>query len=190
MKSKFFKFLLPLLLVGIFAYYAFSYIYGREDYLWELDTEYSNNLTMAGDSIADTVDSIRVYKDRRKYFKWYSLEELSKKEVVFETRDFHRIKEIVLAAQERMKGTGFADVPDYFPAGRGCRNAFNKEVESDKFYVVMHDNTLMRAGYFVAAECEYQGREYLEVRVLTDSFSSTFLYNEALFTVLRELGIL
>jgi hypothetical protein len=89
MKSKFFKFLLLLLIVGVSIDYAFSYIYARGHSPWDDDYRFLSSLD------AGNVDGIRVYKTRNKGKKWYSLKEVSRKEVVFETKDKRRIKEFV-----------------------------------------------------------------------------------------------
>jgi hypothetical protein len=192
MISKLFKILLLLLLLGIIIYYALAYIYGKEDSPWQSDAIYLQDLLISKTTGADTVDDLRVYKVRRKHFKWYSLEELSTKEVVSDTKDRRRIEEFVSAANEWMD-VGDSEVPfeDRFPASKGCSNAFSREVESDKFYVAMYDKTLMRADYFITAVCEYQGKEYLRIMVPAyDMGGSIVYYNEALLPVFRELGIL
>jgi hypothetical protein len=85
--------------------------------------------------------------------------------------------------------TGDRDTPDEdrFPASEGCRGAFSKTPDKDVYYVVMFDNTFKRAGYFLAAYCKDQGKEYMGIMIPGTEGEDPVVYNnETLPRVLED----
>lgn len=186
-----------LTIIAIFVHYLVFYVCNRDNLPWQMDWDYSYYLTvkegeyefMTGVKSADTVDALRVYKVTRKHYEWYGLEELLEKEVVFETKEKPFIRKFILSAQKWMDvDDSSVPVEDRFPASERCRKAWSKEEESDKYYVVMFDNTFMRAGYFLLFVCENQDKEYLEILVPdTSGFGPIAYYNDSLFPIFSNL---
>lgn len=181
--SKIFLKLLLILIIGLFIYPLGQTGCDRNNIPWQLDLKYSRYLTvmgpeyerMTGTKSADTVDAIRIYKITDKRYQWYSIRELFKKDLVFETKDKLYIKQIVMAAQE--------DIKDL----QGCNRVY-KNQEFDQFYVVMFDNTFMRIGYFLLTVCSVQGKEYREIRVPDESgFGPIVYHNESLISILKTI---
>lgn len=196
LQSKYFKLLL-VLITGIFVYVLIQFVCDHDNLPWQLDFKYSLYLTvddsgyehMTESKSSDTVDALRIYKVRSKRYGWYELGELFKKELVFETKDRRYVREFVLAAQKRMEVGDWEDsVMDTEEASEGCGWAYYKEREFDWFYVVMFDNTFMRAGYFAALVCKSRDKEYINVLVPdTSGFGPVSYYNEFLVPVFRAL---
>lgn len=184
LRSSLFK--LPLvLIIGMFIYLLVKAGCSRETHPWQLDHKFSRHLTimapeykkMTGSEISGTVDALSIYKVTSKSYQWYGLGELFKKELVFETKDKHYINGFILAAQER------TDIDD----SNGCWADIKKR-ESDKFYVVMLDNTIKRAGYFLATFCKSQGKEYGMILVPDSSgFGPIVYHNESLIPIFRTM---
>lgn len=176
LQSKYFKLLLVLIIV-IFIYVLVEFVCNQcsqGNLPWRLDYNYSHYLTVKdveyastpGFKITDTVDGLRIYKERSKGYEWYGLKNLFKKELVFETNDRRYIREFVLAAQKRIEVGDWEDsVMDTDEASQGCGRGHWKEREFDWFYVVMFDNTFMRAGYFLTIACKSQDKEYMKILV-------------------------
>jgi hypothetical protein len=190
LKSNYCKLLL-VLIIGIIAYLFFP-SFKRDKIPWQMDWDYSYYLTgyksVAGTESDDIVDALRIYKVTRKGYEWYGLEVLFKKELAFETRDKRYIREFVLAVEKWMDA-GYYGAP--FDASEGCRRTHSEEQESDKFYVVMFDNTFMRAGYFLMLACKSQDKEYLKILVPDASgFGPMVHYNESLVPLFNKLSLI
>lgn len=197
---RFFKLLLALITV-VFIYFLVEVVYeqcSQCDLPWRLDSDYTHYLTIMtneypstpGSDIYDTVDGLRIYKERSTDYEWYGLENLFKKELVFETKDKRYIKEILLAIQKWMSVGDWEDaIMSTEEASEGCGRGHLKERgESDWFYVVMFDNTFKRAGYFLALPCKTQDKEYMNILVPdTSGFGPISYYNETLIPIFSKI---
>lgn len=185
------------LITGHFVYVSLQSVFDRCYLPWQLDYNYSHYLTVKDNEYksttrsksVETVDAIRIYKEKSKRYEWYGLRELFKKELVFETKDRRYIREFVLAAQKWMDiGDSSIPVEDRFKASEGCGWAYYKEREFDWFYVVMFDNTFKRAGYFITNFCKSQDKEYMQILVSdTSGFGPIHYYNESLISIFRAI---
>lgn len=165
---------------------------------WHLDYNYSRYLTVKANEYASihgtesyaTVDGLRIYKERSKDYEWYGLESLFKKELVFEAKDKDYIRKFILAAHNRLVVGDWEDsVMDTEEASKGCGRSNSKGQELDWFYVVMFDNTFMRAGYFLMIACKSPDKEYMNILVSdTSGFGPIAYYNESLLPIFRAIN--
>ncbi len=194
---KLFKLLLVLIAV-VFIYFLAEIVYeqcSQCNLPWRLDYNYTHYLTIKtneypstpGFDIYDTVDGLRIYKERSIDYEWYGLKNLFKKELVFETTDRRYIKEILLAKQKWMVVGDWEDaIMTTEEASEGCGR--RQERELDWFYVVMFDNTFMRAGYFLTTFCKSRDKEYMNILVIDSSgFGPISYYNESLIPIFSKL---
>lgn len=199
--SKSFKLLsvlVTVMLILVMLYYVCIQC-GKGNLLWHLDYNYTYSQTIQGPEYAttpgfkatDIVDGLRIYKERRKGYGWYGLRELLEKELVFETNDKDYIVEFLRAAHQWMMVGDWEDkVMDTEEASKGCGQGHWKEQEFDRFYVVMFDNTFMRAGYFMVVLCNSQDREYINILMPDKSgFGPISYYNDSLIPILRKIHL-
>jgi len=145
---------------------------------WRIDSEYSENLTImatnyaakTGYNIADTIDSIRIYRIPTKKKDMYRLSTLFKEDLVFETKDKQFIKQFILSAQDTIMSL------------HGCYE--NQDQET--FHIVVLDNTLKRAGYFMYSLCTIKEGRYGIVVPLQKGGGSSIYFNKALVPILEE----
>lgn len=141
---------------------------------WRLDADYSEQLTIdsgiTGSIQANTVDVIRIYRTFQKHDDMFSLHELFKKDLVFESADKQFIKKFILAAQQIIMHID-------------C----NRNKDGEYFHVVFLDNKQMRAGYFLFIRCESD--QYAIVRSLQKSGGANIYYNSSLLQIFKSKGL-
>ncbi|NIR17919.1 MAG: hypothetical protein GWN86_30075 [Desulfobacterales bacterium] len=73
-------------------------------------------------------------------------------------------------------------------ASKGCGQGHWKSQEFDRYYVVMFDNTFMRAGYFMVVLCKTQDMEYVNILMPdTSGFGPISYYNKELVPIFSEI---
>jgi hypothetical protein len=122
---------------------------------------------MNGPLIAKTVDAIRIYRTFQKHDDIFGLDDLFKKDLVFESKDKQFVERIVIAAQQTIMHLDC----ERNPAG-------------EHFHVVLLDNKEMRAGYFLLIRCE--GGQYAIIRSLQKGGGSSIYYNSSLLQLLNK----
>lgn len=157
--------------IGILVYPLLKSGYNTNKTPWRLDAEYSEQLTIdagiSGSLIAKTVDVIRVYRTFQKHDDMFSLSELFKKDLVFESTDKQFIQRFVLAAQQIIMHID-------------CK----KNKDNEYYHVILLDNKQMRAGYFLFIRCE--SGQYAIVRSLQKSGEASIYYNSSLLQIFKE----
>jgi hypothetical protein len=170
--NKLFSFYLSCLLLA-----SFAGCQGRTP--WRLDPEYSEYLTikavdykeMTGHSSASSVDALRIYRISGSGNDMFSLDELFKRDFLFETRDKEFITNFLIATQDQTTPTG---VCQNIPSG-------------DTLHVVLFDNTFMRAGYFLFKKCKAAETEYGVVLSLQKGGGSNIYYTRSLVQRLTSI---
>lgn len=157
--------------IGILIYPLLKSGYITNKPPWRLDAEYSEQLTIdagtSGSLLAKTVDVIRVYRTFQKHDDMFSLSELFKNDLVFESTDKQFIHRFVLAAQQIIMHID-------------CK----KNKDNEYYHVILLDNKQMRAGYFLFIRCE--GGQYAIVRSLQKNGGSSIFYNSSLLQIFKE----
>src|SRR5262245_53532662 len=132
---------------------------------WRVDAVYTDYLTVMASTYKDimgvgsssTVDGMRIYKISNERNNMFSLDELFKRDFLYESRDKEFIRKFLEAAQDNTKGIG------------NCQFDPNEA----RLHMILLDNTFMRAGYFLFMTCKIADREYGVVKTLHGDFYLT-----------------
>ena len=95
---------------------------------------------LGGHGSASTVDGMLIYKIPNKRDRFFSLEELFERDILYESRDKEFIRKFLEAAQDGVNPM----------TTEACQIDWNEAA----FHVILLDNTFMRAGYFLFRTCK------------------------------------
>jgi hypothetical protein len=167
---------LPCLLVFLTA---FAGCQDKAKSPWRLDSKYADYLTgmastyksITGHGSASTVDGMLIYKIANKVppaaNRFFSLEELFERDILYESRDKEFIRKFLEAAQDDVK-----PIPT-----EACQIDWSEAA----FHVILLDNTFMRAGYFLFRPCK--NADYGTVFSMRDTSNRT----KALLPLIRAI---
>lgn len=149
---------------------------------WKLDPEYSANLTIMstnyravnGLEIANSVDTIKVFKNDSCNGEILNLSKILSKELIFESKDMGFIEKFMTSAQ--VEDTHIEKCYQ----NKRCGN----------LYVVAFDEAHNRAGYFILYQCEIAGQDIGIIRPFQQGDSSTIYYNNSLINLMKSKKII